>query len=338
MSKEKEMIEIINKHMPKSSNQLNRLFECDAEIIDFNGKKLVYNIDEFSEEDMIRDADPYTLGWNIAVGSISDILASGGKPQYYAHSLVIKNSWTKEYVEKLSKGISDVLKETSVAFMGGDFGVSETWRYSGSVIGELEGRAILRSGAKVGDLVFISGKIGIGNIEAALKLYSENPLVKNITQRLKNRFRVRSKEARLIKEYSNCCIDTSDGVFNALNTISDISKTGFEVSNLPYEKSGILLAKLLNLPKELLFLGECGEYELLFTISKEVYEEFLKKSNEMNQKFYKIGEIKEHSIKILHGSDRNFDLRLYDLSARDYSDTKEYLRDVIDFVNLRRSR
>ncbi|MCK4260315.1 MAG: thiamine-monophosphate kinase [Halanaerobiales bacterium] len=338
MSKEKEMIKIINKQMLRDSTQLNALFESDSEIITFNGRRLAYNIDEFSEEDMLREEDPYTLGWNMAVGSISDILASGGSPKFYAHSLVIKKSWTKEYVEKLSIGISDVLKKLKVSFIGGDFGISETWRYTGSVIGELEDSPMLRSGAKVGDLIFISGKIGIGNIEAALKLYSENNLVKNITKRFKNHFRLRSKEAFLIKEYSRCCIDTSDGVFNALNTISEISKIGFEVGNLPYEKSGILLAKLLNVPKELLFLGECGEYELLFTISKETYEEFLKKSNEMELKFYKIGEIKEYKRKLLYEANRKIDLRLYDLSARDYGDTKEYLRDVIDFINLWRSR
>ena len=336
MSKEKEMIETINKYMPRSSNQLNKLFESDSEIIDFHDKRLVYNIDEFSEEDLLRDNNPYILGWNMAVGSISDILASGGRPGYYAHSLVIRDSWSKAYVEKLSMGIADVLKEVGASFIGGDFGISGTWRYTGSVIGHLEGPPMLRSGAKVGDLVFISGEIGIGNIEAALKLYDENPLVRNIAKRWKNYFRLRSKEADLIKRYSSCCIDTSDGVFNALNAISEMSKTGFELGNLPYTKSGLLLAKVLSKPKEVLFLGECGEYELLFTISKEAYEEFFKKSKEMKLKFYKIGEIKEQGIKSLCAADRKIDLTTYHLRARDYQNTKEYLRDINNFLALGR--
>ena len=336
MSKEKELIETINKYMPKSSQQLNNLFESDAEIVDFKGPRLVYNIDDFSEEDVLRDEEPYILGWNIAVGSISDILASGGRPKFYAHSLVIKSAWTPEYVAKLSQGISDVLKQSGVSFIGGDLGVSERWRYTGSVIGELEGSPMLRSGAKIGDAVFISGKIGMGNIEAAFKLYSENPLVKNVIQRFKNRFSLRSREALLIKEYSNCCIDTSDGVFNALKMISEMSETGFEIDSLPYEKTGILLAKLLNMPKELLFLGECGEYELLFTIKKELCADFYKRAHEMNLTFYKIGEIKEQGIKQLHGVAKKIDLSSYDLSARDYRDIKIYLRDVLDFVEPRR--
>lgn len=331
------MIELINKHMPRSNQQLNGPFESDGEIISFKGSKLVYNIDEFSQEDMLRDAVPYVLGWNMAVGSISDILASGGKSRYYAHSLVIKNSWTTEYVEELSRGIADVLRDTDTAFIGGDFGISDTWRYTGSVIGELEGQPLLRSGAKQGDSIFITGKIGKGNIEAALKLYSQKNFIKNITGRVKNYFSLRNKEALLIKEYSRCSIDTSDGVFNALNTIAELSKTGFAVNSLPYERRGILLAKALQVPRELLFLGECGEYELLFTVSRDLCEEFLMEAHEQELKFYRIGEITEPATKLLNEGNRSIDLSGYILRARDYSDTKDYLRDIIDFLKCKNS-
>lgn len=336
MSKEKEMIEGIHKHMPRSTSQLNKLFEADSEIVDFHGKSLLYNIDEFSEEDLFRDEDPYVLGWNMATGSISDILASGGKPKYYAHSLVIKNTWTKDYVEKLSLGISEVLKEVGVAFIGGDFGISKTWRYTGSVIGDLEGPPMLRSGAKVGDGIFVTGPIGRGNVEAALVLYAENPLVKHITGRWKNSFRLRSKEAEVIKRHSCCCIDTSDGVLNALNAISEMSKTGFVVGNLPYVKSGLLLAKALNVPKEMLFLSECGEYELLFTLSKEAEVEFLNEVEEKKLKFHKIGEVIEQGNKSLWERGWKIDFITYDLRARDYSDPKDYLRAVVHFLKGRR--
>ncbi|HWQ40672.1 MAG TPA: AIR synthase related protein [Desulfosporosinus sp.] len=335
MSKEKEMIEVIDKHMPRSARQLNKLFEADSEIVDFHGKSLLYNIDEFSEEDLLRSEDPYVLGWNMAVGSISDILASGGTPKYYAHSLVILNSWTKDYVEKLSLGIAQVLKDVGAAFIGGDFGISKTWRYTGSVIGDLEGPPLLRSGANVGDGIFVTGPIGSGNVEAALVLYGENPLVKHLTGKWKNAFRLRSKEAEVIKRYSCCCIDTSDGVFNALNSISELSKTGFSLRNLPYAKSGLLLGKALNIPKEVLFLGECGEYELLFTLSKGVEEEFINEAQEKKLKFYKLGEVKDQGIKSLLKRDGEIDLATYDLRARDHTDPKDYLRTVIDFLNRR---
>ncbi len=335
MSKEKEMIEIINKHMPKSPTQLNKLFESDAEIIDFQSKRLAYSMDEFSEEDLLSDEDAYTLGWNMAVGCISDILASGGNPKYYAHSLAVNRTWTKEYIEKLSMGIGKALEEAGMSFIGGDFSIAKTWRYTGSIIGELIGNPLLRRGAKVGDLIFISGRIGAGNIDAALKLYWDNPRDIKIPKQFKSRFKLRKNEALLIKEFAHCCIDTSDGVLSALKAVSDINETGYKVSYLPYKKRGIFLAKLLNLPKELLFFGGCGEYELLFTISKEASEDFLIQSKKRNFKFYKIGEIKEKDIQLLHTKEKEIDLNLYDLCARDYENPKDYLKDAIHFLHVK---
>ena len=143
---------------------------------------------------------------------------------------------------------------------------------------------------------------------------------------------MRTKEAELIKKYSACCIDTSDGVFNALGTISEVSRTGFVVDNLPYVKSGLLLAKTLNLPKEMLFLGECGEYELLFTLSKEREEEFHRAAREQKLTFYKLGEVREQGLQSLRGREREIDLSTYTLRARDYTNPKDYLRNVLDFL------
>ena len=328
MSKEKEMIEMIQKHMPKSSMQLNKLFQSDAEIIDFHGKKLVYSIDEFSEEDMFRYEDPYILGWNMAVGTISDIYACGGTPEYYAHSITVNHSCSFEYVEQLAMGISDVLKKTGTFFIGGDISYADVWRYTGSIIGILNDKPILRKGSKINDDIFISGEIGSGNIEAALKLYSDYLL----SQNNKNMFTLRNKEAYLIRQYCNCCIDTSDGVYRALTTISDINKTGYELRGLPYRSDGILLADSLNLPKEMLFVGECGEYELLFTIDKEKSEVFLENAAEKNLKFYKIGEVREKGIKQLHTDNQVIDLGAYHLNARDYQDKKAYLKDILEFL------
>jgi thiamine-monophosphate kinase len=104
------------------------------------------------------------------------------------------------------------------------------------------------------------------------------------------------------------------------------------VNNLPYVKSGLILAKTLNLSKEVLFLGECGEYELLFTLSKEAEEEFLNEVQKKKLKFYKIGEVKEEGSKLLRERGRKIDLTTYDLSARNYATPKEYLKDVAHFI------
>lgn len=345
IGREKEMIELINGYLPRSAEQRNKLFEADAEIIGCRtgnfgllGENLLFSIDEFSEEDLLRDEDPYVLGWNMALGTIGDILAVGGTPRYYGHSLVIRNSWSKEYVAELSRGIAAVLEKTETAFLGGDLGISPIWRYTGSVIGELKGEPLLRSGAEPGDVIYVTGLIGGGNADAALKMYGNSPLFKRLVPRWKNSFSLRCREAGLIKKYSRCCIDTSDGVFNALQTISQLSGTGFTVGDLPYVKSGVFLAKALSMPVELLFLGECGEYELLFTLSKEKEEAFITEAKEKELKFYRLGKITEPGRKLLRGKDIVFDLADYNLRARDYPGPREYLREVVHFLGEENQR
>jgi len=107
------------------------------------------------------------------------------------------------------------------------------------------------------------------------------------------------------------------------------------VGNLPYVKSGLLLAKAQNVPKEMLFLGECGEYELLFTLSKEAEKGFQNEAQEKKMKFYKLGEVREEGSKSLQERGRELDLTVYDLSARNYSTPKDYLRAVANFLNQR---
>lgn len=334
MDKEKEMIELIIRHMPRSQGQLNGLFEADSEIVPFSKGHLLYNIDDFSAEDLFSEEDPYVLGWNLAAGSISDILASGGEPLYYAHSMVIQDNWNRDFLDKMAQGIAAVLRETGTAFIGGDLGISSSWRYTGSVIGRLEGSPLLRSGAQVGDSIYITGYIGSGNVQAGLKVFAKNRLLKKLTGQWKNAFCLRNKEVELIRKHSRCCIDTSDGVLNALNEVSRQSQTGFEVGNLPYLKSGLALSKLLKIPQELLFLGECGEYELLFTLKKDVEEAFLREVLEKKLTFYKIGEVIKDK-KFLREKDLRLDLTDYTFKARDYPHREEYLREVLSFLNRR---
>lgn len=334
MSREKALIKIIDSVMPKSPDQENRLFEADSEIIPFGSKRMAVNIDEFSEEDMLREHDPFTLGWNLAAGSISDIYAAGGRPAYYSHSLTIRKNWSAEYVRSLSEGIAAVLKEAGVFFLGGDFGKAEAWRYTASVIGELTGNPLLRSGAKAGDGIYITGEIGLGNLEAFIHMYSDNKVINKLTGAVKNRFKLRHRESELIRAYASSCIDTSDGVFSALNAVSEMSGIGYELCDLPYIKLGAVAAGIFSIPRTMLFLGECGEYELLFTVGRELEKDFLLAAEAGKFVFYKIGTVTESKERILHEPGKTIDFGQFDISARDYDDIKEYLKKVLRFLEV----
>ncbi|MFC1806869.1 AIR synthase related protein [Candidatus Omnitrophota bacterium] len=328
---EKKVIELIESMFPKSDKRLNKCFESDSEVISLNNKQFLFTIDEFSSEDMFRDNDPYSLGWNVAAGGISDISACAGMPLFYGHAMVVSTEWDEGFIKKFSRGISDVLKESGAVFIGGDLGKAKDWRYTAAVIGQPRSKLLNRKGAAIDDSIYISGKIGSGNLEAALKFYSNDKRFKMISTMLKNRFQLRVKESELIGNYAACCIDTSDGVFNALNTIAELNNVGYEISNLPYIDMGSLGASIVSLPKELLLLGEGGEYELLFTINPKNEQEFLQRAKQEGLTFYKIGQVNDSS-RIFFDGKRSLDLSNLNVRARDFDDRKKYLEYLINYL------
>ncbi|MBN2545126.1 MAG: thiamine-monophosphate kinase [Spirochaetes bacterium] len=326
---ENDLINLISDTLKRPLNQINKVNESDAEIIDRGVEKLLFNIDTFSSEDFFDENDPYTLGWNMAVGCISDILAGGVQPQYYAHSMTIIESWDKKYINKLIMGVRDVLSKFKTSFIGGDVGFGKEWSYTASALSFAQDKLLTRKGAKLNDSIYITGKVGLGNFNAGLNLFS----VKNKFLKFNKKFPIRKNETEIIREFASCCIDTSDGVFNSLKIISELGNLGFEVKNIPYHKICLILSGILNIDKLLFFIGECGEYELLFTIPSDEESLFIKKIIGEKLKFYKIGKITENKKRFVIDNERIYDLTELDICARTFKNKKDYISYIINYLN-----
>jgi thiamine-monophosphate kinase len=175
----------------------------------------------------------------------------------------------------------------------------------------------------------MTGTIGNGNLEAAMKLYSNTPALRPILNRFPIRFHLRKAEAEVIRKFASCCIDTSDGVLKALQAIADLNGVGFVAEDLPYSMEGLFVTRLIGKPHELLFLGESGEYELLFSVSPEMEETLLKEAGEKKLMFHKIGCFTESAEQWMKDRGRMIDLRKFRFSARDFPDAGKYLEILI---------
>ena len=332
MCKEKDIIRIISEQLPRSKKQLNNLFESDSEIIRFNSSKLLFSVDSFSKEDYFSDKNAYILGWNLTTATISDILATGGLPSFYAHSLSVNNNiWDERYLKELSLGISDVLKASNTSFIGGDLGFSDAWNYTGIVIGESK-CPITRKGARSGDIIMMTGQVGAGNLEASLNIYSENPKINDFEKKYHAKLNLRYNESKLISQFASSCTDTSDGLANGLISLAEINHVGFALQEIPYQKEGLSACMALSIPKELLFLGECGEYELLFTLDKRNLSKFNKCAEVQNLSFTPIGYVTENKIKRLESSSSKIDLNEFNIRARDYEDVHFYIKALTNYI------
>jgi thiamine-monophosphate kinase len=328
---EKELIHIFLTELPASSYLQNQFFESDAEVLTNGTGKLLFTTDEFSDEDLFRTDNPFRLGFNLAAATISDILAVGGLPYAYAHAIKISPEWTSEYVSKLAKGIAEVLTICEIGSIGGDMGMSSQWSYTGICLG-FSPNPVSRKGANENDHLYLTGAIGAGNMEAAFSLFSSDQILKLGRAFEENYFPVRIRESKLIAQWASCCIDTSDGLLNAINALADINELGYKLENLPYHPEGKLLCELLNVHLEALIMGECGEYELLFAVPPENNKAFLKAAKSEKLNFTPIGEFTKAGNRTLTDHDKIRNLQEYRISARDYSSRQEYLNNLLDFL------
>jgi thiamine-monophosphate kinase len=327
MISEKNICELLSCLLP--SGRMNNCFESDAEVIEIKGAPYLFTTDEFSGEDLFRENAPYDLGWNIASGALSDIFACGGQPLFYAHALTVNAHWDAEFLGWFAAGVRDVLQSTGTGFIGGDCGRSELWRCTASVIGACGQRRISRMGATPGDSIYLTGQVGAGNLQAALRLCPRSNA--EWADALDNRFVLRQRESAVICRHASAGIDTSDGVWAALTTIADLNRCGYQVEAIPYLPGGLRVLKEAGMPKPLLFLGECGEYELLFTVSPE-REEALLADGEKNQcTFRRLGQIVSRE-RVLDDDGRRLDLGSLRLQARSFETPQEYLQALINWL------
>lgn len=105
----------------------------------------------------------FDLGWKAAASNLADIAAMGARPTGLVVALAAPLETPTEFLE----GIADGLREACAALapgsgvVGGDLSASDTLTIAVTVFGDLEGQpAVLRSGARVGDVVAVAGDLG----------------------------------------------------------------------------------------------------------------------------------------------------------------------------------
>lgn len=289
---EADMYKRITKMFPRHRQQINKVNEADAEMIALPGSGTIMAIttDVICEEIEygIYD-DPYLMGWMTVVVNISDLCAVGARPQYILLNEIFAHDASECFIEQVQKGITDACNAFEVFVLGGDTNFSDKIVLGATAIGFVENRqlCVKRVGCREGDVLFSSGPLGMGNF------YGFNKLTKS---GLDVAFRPHPKVqcAKLIGKYASSGIDTSDGLFHALHTVSSLNNTGAALNGtlfeaIPQEIRNICARK--GIPPLALLAGILGEYELLFTIPETHLAPFIKEAGEYGFAPYNIGRI-----------------------------------------------
>lgn len=251
------------------------LFKCDMVIEDVHFE--------------LGRATPFNIGWKALGRNISDVAAMGGVPRHAVVSLGISPDIEVSVAEGICKGLKSIADRFGVNIVGGDMSRSKKIIVDVSLIGEVEKkRLVLRSQAKEGDLVLVTGSLG-GSIKG--KHLNFMPRVEE-SRRLTRNFKV------------NSMIDISDGLALDLYRIIGSSNKGACI----YEES-IPLSKAADNIKNALYDGE--DYELLFTVDPKEAEKLIRYNfSKAGTRISIIGEItdRKYGYKILRKNGREEDL------------------------------
>lgn len=204
-----------------------------------------------------RDASPERVGHKALARCLSDIAAMAGRPTAALVTLALPKKFDVTEVERLYAGMNALATEHLVAIVGGETTASPgDMLISIAMIGTVEKeRCMLRSRAKQGDAVFVTGKLG-GSIHG-----------KHLD------FEPRLREARWLAENFSLhsMIDLSDGLASDLRHILKASGVGAELlaSAIPISREAKLAARAETSAKPPLLaaLTDGEDFELLFTIA-----------------------------------------------------------------------
>jgi len=214
---------------------------------------------------------PYQLGRKAAAINISDIAAMGGLPTYLLVSLALPKETTVEYVDSLYEGI--ITEAAGVQIVGGNMSHAPQIMIDIFLLGEVEpDHLLLRSGARPGDKVLVTGSLGRSGAGLALLL---DPTVDRSGEEAKEVLEAhltptpRLKEGRAIARtrMATSIIDVSDGTVSDIAHICEASGVGVRLwaDTLPISPATRAVAEALG-QEPLEWALHAGEdYELIFT-------------------------------------------------------------------------
>lgn len=237
--------------------------------------------------------NPESLGYKCLAVGLSDLAAMGAKPTWFTLALTLPDH-DETWLDTFSKGLADLAQQHDIQLVGGDTTrgpLTITIQVHGFVP---EGKALRRDGAKVGDLIYVTGTLG--DAGAALHILQNESdfqqLSDNDTQFFYRRLEQptpRNSIGEYLISIAHSAIDVSDGLLADLGHVAEKSSVAacLDLTVLPLSSS---MTKLSRSNAEALALSSGDDYELCFTIPAESKQQL---ENELGEQCTQIGIITE---------------------------------------------
>ncbi len=237
------------------------------------GYQAILTCDWFLEgSHFLRDKHPPdSIGWKCLARAVSDVAAMGGKPKHFLLSLALPGTHTGKWLDGFLRGTARAERRLACQLAGGDTTKSDKILINVTVVGEIrQGRAILRSGSKPGDLIFVSGRLG--EAELGLRWLRQGRAVRHrnspcVRKHLYPEPRLAFGQWLAEKRFATAMMDLSDGLSTDLSRLCASSGVGARIEADRIPKVQVPAGKNRNhLDVADLALNGGDDYELLFTV------------------------------------------------------------------------
>jgi thiamine-monophosphate kinase len=198
------------------------------------GEELLFTTDQMIEDvHFKRTQSASSIGERALARSLSDIAAMGGEPRFCLVALAVSET---KWIEGFYRGLLRLAKRTGVTLAGGDLAWDAKFHCDVMVCGSVpRGKALRRDGARAGDSIFVSGRLG-------------KPWDRRIEPRL--------ELGQSLRGVATSCIDLSDGLSLDLHRLCVASGVAAQIDRVPVLQGST--------EDRALHGGE--DYELLFTM------------------------------------------------------------------------
>jgi thiamine-monophosphate kinase len=292
-----DLIEILRNRCAQSRDDVRLGIGDDAALVCVeSGNELVICTDSLvAGVHFPHDTAASDIGWKSLAVNLSDLAAMGATPAWATLALTLPAADSR-FVSDFAGGFVELAAQHNVALIGGDTTrgpLSITVTAHGLVPA---GKALRRDGARVGDVVFVTGTLG--DAAAGLRCLKEtatrsggHPVHdKDLIARL-NRPQPRIAAGLVLRELASACIDISDGLLADLGHVAARSGVGFEIGESGLPASAALFGRFDADTCVDFQMAGGDDYELAFTISESDVEIMLAAMAKVDCRVSRIGRV-----------------------------------------------